>query len=129
MDDAIALGDAGTLNGRGVPEIASLLIWQGEKRADNTTDWPCSAPTGHVAVVVGVVWSNNRTTASVLIAEQNIDDTSWQGRNYARSLPAVVREHEGKEALYITDPHLSKLDHENECKQEGLILGWKALPS
>ena len=107
--------------------MGSLLIWQGQMRADNTTDWPCCSPTGHVAVVVGVV--RDGRTASVLIAEQNIDDDSWQGRSYARSLPAVVLEYEGKEALYVTDPYLAKLDPERECTQEGVILGWKSLSS
>jgi glutathionylspermidine amidase/synthetase len=67
--------------------------------------------TGHVAVVTAV------SDSYVRVAEQNVHDMSWEGRDYSRQLPAVVDAATG--AFHI---------HEHYGKG-GTITGWKLLPA
>jgi glutathionylspermidine amidase/synthetase len=59
------------------PEVGCLLIWKDGGEFEDT---------GHVAIVTEV------TNNYVRIAEQNVSHTSWEGRNYARELKAVITE-------------------------------------
>ena len=67
--------------------------------------------TGHVAVVTAV------SDSYVRIAEQNVHDMSWEGRDYSRELPAVADAATG--AFHVYDRY----------GKGGTITGWKLLPS
>jgi glutathionylspermidine amidase/synthetase len=67
--------------------------------------------TGHVAVVTAV------SDTYVRIAEQNVHDMSWGGRDYSRELPAEVNPDTG--AFHIHDRY----------GKGGTITGWKLLPA
>jgi glutathionylspermidine amidase/synthetase len=67
--------------------------------------------TGHVAVIT------EATDSYVRVAEQNVHDASWEGRNYSRQLPAGRDAATG--AFHIYDRY----------GKGGTILGWKVLPA
>jgi glutathionylspermidine amidase/synthetase len=91
------------LNGSSIrPQKGAVLIWE---------DHGDFSRTGHVAIVVDV------SDDWVRVAEQNVEDTTWSGRNWARELQ-VDYDH-SKGSYFI---------HERWGKQGGKILGWKNLP-
>jgi len=83
------------------PVAGCILIWNegGEFK------W-----TGHVAVVTAV------TDSYVRVAEQNVHDMSWEGRDYSRQLAAV------------TDPATGAFHIHESYGKGGTIAGWKLLP-
>jgi glutathionylspermidine amidase/synthetase len=83
------------------PAPGCILIWNegGEFK------W-----TGHVAVVTAV------SPSFVRVAEQNVHDASWEGRDYSRQLAASV---DASGGFHI---------HETYGKG-GTVAGWKLLPA
>jgi glutathionylspermidine amidase/synthetase len=67
--------------------------------------------TGHVAVVTAV------SDTYVRIAEQNVHDMSWEGKDYSRELPAAVDAATGAYHIY------------ERYGKGGTIAGWKLLPA
>lgn len=62
---------------------------------------------GHVAVITEV----NEKKERIYLAEQNLDNQSWEGRNYARSIP-YVKDNDGNYVL-------------GSIPEKHFILGWK----
>lgn len=51
--------------------------------------------TGHVSVITEIVNYGDGRKYGVRVAEQNVHDRSWLGRNYSRELPASIAENGG----------------------------------
>lgn len=77
------------------PVSGNVLIW---------VDSGFFKYTGHIAIVTEVVKRENdeKYPFGVRVWEQNFDDSSWNGRDYSRELPAVMDDETGK--LEIIEP-------------------------
>ncbi len=84
------------------PVPGCILVWNKEAEFNQI---------GHVAVVTAV------SDFYVRIAEQNLDNVSWEGRDYSRELPAVLDNTSG--AFHVYDHY----------RKGGTIKGWKLLPA
>lgn len=85
------------------PVPGCILIWHEGGEFEKT---------GHIAIVTEV------TDTYVRIAEQNVNDSHWGGRNYARQLKVDYNTKTGEYFI-----------HETWGERGGRIKGWKLLPS
>jgi glutathionylspermidine amidase/synthetase len=88
-------------NSRTRPTAGSVILWN----EGGEFEW-----TGHVAIATEV------TDTYLRIAEQNVEDVSWEGKDYARELVASV-DADGRYNV-----------RETWGKKGGCIKGWLNLP-